>query len=95
MGGVGDALDNRFDFAETVCLRNDRDVMQSGASALGVGRVDIGCSATIAQGIRLQLLVQEWLRCRCGSCWTTRFGRSSSCGGFLRCSSGCRRRGSF
>jgi hypothetical protein len=60
MGGISDALNGGFDVAEAVGLRDDSDVTQCGAGAAGVGGVDVGCRAAVAQGVSLQFFIQQW-----------------------------------
>jgi hypothetical protein len=83
VGRVGDALEGGFDFAEGVGLRDDGDITQGCAGAAGVGGVDIGCVATVAQGVCLQLLVEQRHRRRTGACGAVCAGGRGS--GFLRC----------
>ena len=64
VGGVGDALDGGLDVAEAVGLGDDGDVAQGGAGAAGVGGVDVGRGAAVAEGVGLQVFIEEWgLRC--------------------------------
>lgn len=66
VSGVGDALDGGLDFAEGVGLRDDGDITQGCAGAAGVGGVDVGWIATVAEGVGLQLLVEQGHRRRSG-----------------------------
>jgi hypothetical protein len=59
VGGVGDVLDGGFEFAEAVVLRNDGDVAKVGSCAGGVGGVDVGCGAAVAEGVGLELLIEQ------------------------------------
>ncbi len=87
VGCVGDALNGWLEVAETVVLRDDGDVAQGSACAAGVGRVDIGCSAAVAQSVGLQIFIQERRLRRGGGGGATRPG---CCGGrFLYCGCGC------
>jgi hypothetical protein len=91
VGGVGDTLNRGLEVAETIVLRDDGDVAEGSAGAAGVGGVDVGCGAAVAQGVSLQLFVEERRLRRCGGGGTA---GTSGCGsGFLYCGgrrwSGC------
>lgn len=87
VGGVGDVLDGGFDFAEAIVLRDDGNVAKVGSGAGGVGGVDVGCGAAVAEGVGLELLIEE----RCGGgCrgGAMRMGGGSGCGFFYGYGSG-------
>ena len=88
VGGVGDALDGGFDVAETVVLGDDGDVAQGGAGASGVGGVDVGGGAAVAEGVGLQVFIEEWGLRGGGGGGTAVSGRRVAGGGFLYCGGG-------
>jgi hypothetical protein len=70
VGRVGDTLNGWLELAEAVVLRNDGDVAESCSRTRGVGGVDVGGGAAVAEGVGLELFVGQkdrWGRARGGS----------------------------
>jgi hypothetical protein len=87
VGCVGDVLDGGLYFAEAVVLRNDRDVSKVGSGAGGVGGVDVGCGTAVAEGVGLELLIEQGCRGGCGG-GAMRVGGGSGCCFLYGCGSG-------
>ena len=81
-------------FAEAVVLGDDGDVAESGSGASGVGGVDVGGGAAVAEGVGFQVFIEEG-GLGCGGGWAGRRARAVVAGavffaaGCWRWSLGC------